>query len=204
MSAHIALARTEGPKAGFNAYMATRVHTAAKRQAEIRSAGNKKQQFQAYCAIFGDQFGPVTGTGAVRSEAQRESVTEKLARLLSRDTVGVEVEAPSAPAVDPLVAALAEKLGVSVEKLAELVSDEPVETPTPAPAERTIEATRISWPMCGTLIRAAKKAGVEFEIVNKKGGKGTGKAASYAVKFDGSLLTPAQASEIIGTFKATR
>jgi len=107
IAAHIRTAREHGPKAGFNAYMRTNAPTARERQDEIRSAGNKKEQFKVYCAIFSDQLG-TTPSAATRSNDQRESVLEKIARKLGvstgelselvdedDDEVGVQVEAPA-------------------------------------------------------------------------------------------------------------
>lgn len=212
MSKHITLARTVGPKAGFNAYMATKVHTAAERQAEIRSAGNKKAQFDAYCAIFGDQFGPVKGAGAARSNEQRTEVVENGTSLLQRlgirkanDTVGVE--AFEQDEVDPVVAALAAKLDIPVETLVELaganVSATVAETKPTTTTTRTIPvAKRISWPMAMALKKIATKQGVAFSITSKTGGEGTGEQSNYGIKFAGHKLTPQQASEIIGASKA--
>lgn len=172
MTAHIKLAREQGPKAGFNAYMASNIHTAADRREQIRSAGNKKAQFEAYCALFGSQFGPVKGAGAIRAEAQREDVRESglLARLAA--LVGVDTDT------------LAAKLNTVEVPVVET----PVEKPAPV-------ATRITWPMFWALVKAGKKAGVEVKITDKLD-KG-----SYAVSFDGENLTPEQASEIIGASK---
>lgn len=175
MTAHISLANTVGPKAGFDAYMAGTVHTAEARRAEIRSAGNKKAQFNAYCALFGDQFKPVSGNGAVHSAEQVEDVKDS---LLSR---------------------IAQKLGVTVAELAEVVEDEP-ETPV-APREIPA-ATRISWPMAMTLKKLATKSGQTFEITSKSGGKGTDELANYGITLGGSVLNPSQASALIAASKA--
>src|SRR6476469_6068661 len=63
-TAHIEIAQGKrevdgrtGPRAAFDFFMAQRVHTAAATRAEIRSAGNKKSQFAAYCNLYGSQFG---------------------------------------------------------------------------------------------------------------------------------------------------
>jgi hypothetical protein len=176
MSTHIQIARTQGAKAGFRHYLAQHTPTAAARRAEIRSAGNSKAQFEAYCAIFGSQFGPVNGNGAVRAEEQREEVREN----------GAVAE----------LRRLAAKLGVRV------VTDEsPVENDTEDEAE-VIVATRISWPMCMAVKKAVEREGKSFEITGKTGGKGTGKPADYAIKVAGRKQTPAQASAIIAKAKA--
>lgn len=176
MTRHIELARTEGPKAGFRSYMASNVPTAAARREEIRSAGNSKAQFDAYCALFGDQFGSVKGAGAVRAESQREEVREN--GLLSR---------------------IAAKLNVSVQDLAKLASDED-EVVEPTSQKREIPAaTRISFPMAMALKKIATKQGVKFEITSKDG---QGHTADYGVKFDGRKLTPKKASAIIAASKA--
>lgn len=178
MTAHITEARTNGAKSGFNAYMATRVHTAAKRQAEIRSAGNKKQQFAAYCAIFGDQFGTVSGNGAVRSAEQVVEVQE-----------------------NGLIATLASKLGISAKKLAALVENDEDNADEHTTTERVIPAaTRISWPMAMALKKIATKSGRTFEITDKSG---VGRTADYTCKIAGRRLTPARASALIGESKAS-
>lgn len=112
IAAHIRTARESGAKAGFNAYMRTNAPTARERQDEIRAAGNKKAQFAVYCEIFADQLG-TTPSAATRSNDQRVSVIERIARKLGVSTselndlidedeneVGVQVEAttPRKPA----------------------------------------------------------------------------------------------------------
>lgn len=175
-AAHIEIARTQGAKAGFRHYLAQHTPTAAARRAEIRGAGNSKAQFEAYCAIFGSQFGPVSGNGAVRSEAQRVEVRENGAIAELRR--------------------LAKKLGVNIS-----VDESPVEDDTEDEAE-VIVATRVSWPMCMAVKKAVEREGKTFEIVGKEGGKGTGKPADYAIKVNGRKQTPAQASAIIAKAKA--
>jgi hypothetical protein len=181
MSTHIAIARSQGPKAGFNAYMATRVHTAAKRQAEIRSAGNKKQQFAAYCNIFGSQFGVVNGNGAIRSEGQREEVRDN----------GVVAE----------LRAFAKRLGLNVT-IQDDEGDEPV-VETPTPSERTIPAAkRISFKMFMSLKKIATAEGATLVCTGKTGGEGTDDPADYALTWNGRKLTPEKASARIAASKA--
>src|SRR2546423_873461 len=113
---HIQIARSSGPKAGFNAYMNGRGQHLG-RQSEIREAGNAKAQFEAYCSLFGDKFGKVSGNGATRSESQRESVIAKLAAMLTGapesadDGVQVFEDEEETDEVSVLLARLAE-LGV--------------------------------------------------------------------------------------------
>lgn len=113
---HIQVANTLGAKAGFKAYMATSAPTAAERQAEIRSAGNSKAQFVAYCDIFGDQLKGPKATAAVssKSDDERASTIERVLRLLGKDgsadsdddTPGASIQVvedePEAPSIDEL------------------------------------------------------------------------------------------------------
>lgn len=219
MSRHILIARTEGAKAGFNAYMATKVHTAAARQAEIRSAGNKKAQFNAYCAIFGDQFGTVNGNGAVRSNEQvddaRDSVLaalqgdpeatiQKLARLLGRKapvvqgrrSVGVQVFDQEADDEVTTVDASADG-GILSRIAAASAPVAPAKKAAPK-VEREIVATRISFPMAMSIRGFCTKQGWEFEITDKTG---KGSTADYTVVVNGVALSPVEASEIIAVAK---
>ncbi len=71
MASHLTLT----PKAGFRAYMALGLPSVAARQAEIRAAGNKSAQFDAYCGMFRNDTERVVGVQVVKSEG-------RLARLL--------------------------------------------------------------------------------------------------------------------------
>jgi hypothetical protein len=198
LATHIALAQTEGAKAGFRHYMAQTVHTAAERRAEIRSAGNSKRQFEAYCAIFGDQFRPVSGNGAVRSQAQREDVSEDGALTLLRRA--------------------AEKLGFSVVKdeAVGVVVEAPAKTKAaPKVKESEVQAPeRISWRMVQALMGRSKAWGESFEITDKdvdtittQNGREI-QVNDYHLTYtfeDGDVhedITPEFASELIAEFKA--
>lgn len=216
MTAHIQIARGEraidgrtGPKAAFDFYLSQNTPTAQAQRDEIRSAGNAKKQFTAYCAKFGDQFGIVNGNGAVRSEGQKDTVRETVARLLGRTGNGVvafednEVE----DEVDPLVKLLAERLNVSVETLADIahgtnVAAPVVETPAPVKKQRVAPtATRVSYRMAMAILRICNKHNVPFEITGKTGGEGTGQLADYAIKVNGQRVNPAEASALIDANK---
>lgn len=190
-TAHIEVARGTrevegrvGPKAAFEFYMGQSIPTARATQDEIRSAGNKKRQFEAYCAKFGHQFGPVNGNGAVRSEGQREDSREN---GLSAEQEGI-------------IEKLARKLGVSAKTVAAVVAESDEDESDEDEVE-PIVATRISFPMAMALKRAANDWDVEFEITGKTG---KGHTANYACTFDGEDLTPEEASEIIGEWKESR
>jgi hypothetical protein len=183
-AAHIEIARgnrehngRSGPKAAFEFYLGQSIPTAAATQSEIRSAGGKKAQFEAYCAKFGSQFGPVKAQGAVRSEEQRVEVVENGA-----------------------IARIASRLGISAKKLAALVADE--DTDDEVVEDEPIVATRISWPMCMTVKKIVEANGQTFKITGKTGGKGTGQLADYAVTVAGRKLTPAKASALIAADRA--
>lgn len=73
---HLEIARTEGPKAGFNAWITQMERSGLpqvqERLAEVRSQGNKKAQFEYYCNVYGNKiFGGSTrnaGTTEVKPE----------------------------------------------------------------------------------------------------------------------------------------
>lgn len=218
---HIAIARQEvtvegrtGPRAAFDFYMGQKVPTAHTRQERIRSAGNKKAQFTAYCTEFGSLWAgaPISGNGVVHSESQKESLIEKLANRLNgnRDNGVQAFVEKDEPTVDPIVQGLADKLGVSVEKLAEIAltsDDSAVEAPvavTPAPVvKRTVPvATRISYKMAMSLLRICNKHNVVFEITGKTGGGDTGQPADYSIKIDGLPISATEASTLIAANKA--
>lgn len=98
LASHIRVAQTEGPKAGFNAYVATLeragLDTAKASLAEIRAQGGKKAQFAFYCAKFGNKFG-ATPIKVDDSEDLSEQIAELQAKLdeLRSQGVGVVVEA---------------------------------------------------------------------------------------------------------------
>lgn len=77
-AAHVKIAREDGPKAGFNAWKEqmrrSGLPQVKARLAEVEAQGNKKAQFDYYCAQYGKQiFGtgnnpaPVTATPATPS-----------------------------------------------------------------------------------------------------------------------------------------
>lgn len=57
---HIEIARNDGPKAGFNAWMEMMERSGLpqvqERLAEVRSQGNKKAQFEYYCNVYGNKI----------------------------------------------------------------------------------------------------------------------------------------------------
>lgn len=194
---HITIARESGPKAGFNSYMNGRgrhLH-----RDEIREAGNAKAQFEAYCSLFGDQFGTVSGNGAARSESQRESVIAKLAAMLTGAPESTD-DGVQAFEDDPEEN---DEVSILVARLAELgVTLPATETPRKAkskPSPTAPVAKRVSWPMCAVIMRWCNRNGRKFEIVGKTG-KGAG--ASYSVEVDGKALTPKGASDLIASIKA--
>lgn len=83
LAAHLRIAQTDGPKAGFNAYVKTLERSGLEQTqealAELRSAGNAKKQFDYYCAKFGKHF----GTTPVKSDELAE-LQEKIAELTAR------------------------------------------------------------------------------------------------------------------------
>lgn len=60
---------------------------------------------------------------------------------------------------------------------------------------------RISWPMTCVLMAACREWGYSLEI---KGRTGSGKTANYAIEIDNVRIDAAQASKLIGQFKANR
>jgi hypothetical protein len=100
---HITVARDEGAKAGYRFYMAQKAPTARERQAEIRSAGNEKARFAAYCELFRDQLDGVTANPVVqeRIETDEQGLFEQFLSWVKSnksDEIGVQVEADETPA----------------------------------------------------------------------------------------------------------
>ena len=97
---HITVARDEGAKAGYRFYMAQKAPTARERQAEIRSAGNEKARFAAYCELFRDQLDGVTANPVVqeRVEDEQEGLLQRFAEFLGVERSGVQVIADETPA----------------------------------------------------------------------------------------------------------
>lgn len=95
---HIMVARTQGPKAGYTSYIETLersgLDTAKASLAEIRKQGNKKAQFDFYCAKFGKKFG-ATPERVDESEDLAEQLRVLQARLaeLQEQGIGVVVTA---------------------------------------------------------------------------------------------------------------
>lgn len=153
LAKHIQTAREDGPKAGFRSYMASSAPTARDRQAQIRSAGNAKAQFEAYCAIFGEQF----GNGRVRTAAVEQHNEGRKQTLIER---------------------LAAKLGVSTGDLDALVEDEDdnvgvVVLAEPKPKAKT-EAEK--------LVEQAQALMAQADALNRKPAKATPKVDKYAPK----------------------
>jgi hypothetical protein len=96
LAKHIQIAQTQGPKAGFNAYMETLdrsgLDTVQALAEEIRSKGNKKAQFEFYCAKFGNKFG-ATPTKVDEHEDLAEQVKVLQARLEELQGQGIGVVA---------------------------------------------------------------------------------------------------------------
>lgn len=96
LASHIRTAQTEGPKAGFTAYMEhlerSGLPTVQEKLATIKAAGNKKAQFEAYCAMFGKHFGttPQKSDEFEALKAQLAEVTAALGALQAGGT-GVQV-----------------------------------------------------------------------------------------------------------------
>lgn len=93
---HIQIAQTQGPKAGFNAYIETLersgLDTAHASLEQIRAQGNKKAQFDFYCAKFGSKFG-ATPTKVDETEDLQEQLRVLQARLAELQGQGVGVVA---------------------------------------------------------------------------------------------------------------
>lgn len=94
---HIEIAQTQGPKAGFNAYIETLersgLNTAQASLAEIRSKGNKKAQFDFYCSKFGGKFG-ATPTKVDEGDDLQAQIRSLQARLAELQGQGIGVVAP--------------------------------------------------------------------------------------------------------------
>lgn len=60
LAKHIEIAREDGPKAGFNAWIdmmeRSGLPQVQERLAEVREQGNKKAQFEYYCNVYGDKI----------------------------------------------------------------------------------------------------------------------------------------------------
>lgn len=97
LARHIQIAQTQGPKAGFNAYVETLERSGLEQAraslAEIQGKGNKKAQFEFYCSKFGGKFG---STPAKVDEADdlAEQVRVLSARLAELQAQGIGVVAP--------------------------------------------------------------------------------------------------------------
>src|SRR5688572_22954250 len=125
---HIIEARTNGAKAGFNSYLAA----PGRKRESITEAGNKRAQFAAYCAIFGDQFEdatPATVTpaqsastgGSLLDRFRRPKAEPKPAskprerKPATVEVNGVTISEPDAPATFPQWVTL-KKIGVTFKK----------------------------------------------------------------------------------------
>lgn len=206
-AAHIQIARGErefdgrtGPKAAFDFYVGHPTVASRDNLATIRSAGNKKQQFAAYCSIHGEKFGPVNGNGAVRSTEQVEEVKESLtARLAARLSRNTEPEAPAEEVShDVTVEAIAKSLGIDASALSALVNEsKPV---TKGSTKREIPTPeRISFPMAMAIKKICTRNEWEFAFTSKTG---QGRTANYGITVNGESLSPDEASTLIGEAKA--
>lgn len=74
---HITIAQTEGPKAGFTAWMdmmeRSGLPQVQERLAEVKAQGNKKAQFEYYCNVYGNR---IFGNQAARN-VQHEDAEDK-------------------------------------------------------------------------------------------------------------------------------
>lgn len=71
-SKHIQIAHEDGAKAGFNFYMTNPTPKSIDRIEEILDAGNRRDQFGAYCALFTDDL--PNARAQVRSDEQVQEV----------------------------------------------------------------------------------------------------------------------------------
>lgn len=96
LAKHIQIAQTQGPKAGFNAYMETLersgLDTAQASLNDIRSKGNKRAQFDYYCAKFGSKFG-ATPTNVDEADDLAEQLRVLQTRLAELQAQGIGVVA---------------------------------------------------------------------------------------------------------------
>lgn len=94
LAKHLQIAQTQGPKAGFNAYVETLersgLDTTRASLAELRSKGNKKAQFDFYCAKFGSKFG-ATPAKVDETEDLQEQLRVLSARLAELQAEGIGV-----------------------------------------------------------------------------------------------------------------
>lgn len=196
-----------GPKAAFDFYMSQKVHTARERQAEIRSAGNKKAQFPVYCDIFG-LFADtkVKTAGAVHGVEQSELVAEDILAALQGDPQATLNALAKRFAVKAPVVQGRRSVGVQVfdqeqdddvVPTVETSTTRNLRVATPAP----IVAKRISFKMCMAVKRVCTKKGLDFSIEGKTGGDGTDSLADYTITVNGVALSPKEASDIIDANK---
>jgi hypothetical protein len=96
LAKHLQIAQTQGPKAGFNAYVETLersgLDTAQASLNEIRGKGNKKAQFEFYCAKFGNKFG-ATPASVDEADDLAEQLRVLQARLTELQAQGIGVVA---------------------------------------------------------------------------------------------------------------
>lgn len=77
LAKHITIAREDGPKAGFNAWIEMMERSGLpqvqERLAEVRAQGNKKAQFEYYCNVYGNKIFQGQSRNATTTEVEPEA-----------------------------------------------------------------------------------------------------------------------------------
>lgn len=180
---HIQVAQTQGPKAGFNAYMETLrrsgLPTAQAVLDEFESQGNKKAQFEYYCAKFGTKFGS-TPSSVDEHDDLAQQVRVLQARLAELSEQGIGVVATEVDDEDEIDTSLddvddgwteqdTEAENVVGRSLLQKALGRSTPKPKKAPAKKQAESKENLWrPWAITRFGIPMQVGGTFTYVSKR------------------------------------